>query len=105
MFQDDTILDISSRKMELGPTNTGHIFKMPNFPPTCSNPIKHVSCIGAGHIMLSKHQANDEVESPFKLQNFSNPSDAPLNSLMDSIVSPKGENSGRIRSWAILFGL
>jgi hypothetical protein len=104
MFQDDTILDISSRKMELGSINTGHLFKMPNFPPTYSSPIKHVSCIGDGHIMLSKHQANDEVESLFKVEDFSNPSDAPPNSLMDSIVSPKGENNGRIRSWATLFG-
>jgi hypothetical protein len=30
--------------------------------------------------------------------------DAPLNSLMDSIVSPNGENSERIRNWGMLLG-
>jgi hypothetical protein len=30
--------------------------------------------------------------------------DTPPNSLMDSIVSPKGENNGRIRSWGTLLG-
>jgi hypothetical protein len=28
--------------------------------------------------------------------------DAPPNSLMDSTMSPKGENNGRIRSWGTL---
>jgi hypothetical protein len=32
-------------------------------------------------------------------------SDAPFNSLMDSTASPKGENSGRIRSWGTFPGL
>jgi hypothetical protein len=31
--------------------------------------------------------------------------DAPPNSLMNSIVSPKGENNERIRSWGTLLGL
>ncbi len=29
---------------------------------------------------------------------------APSNSLMDSTVSPKGENNGRIKSWGTLPG-
>jgi hypothetical protein len=30
--------------------------------------------------------------------------DAPSNSLMDSIVNPKHENNGRIMSWGMLLG-
>jgi hypothetical protein len=31
--------------------------------------------------------------------------DAPRNSLMDSTMSPKGENSGRVKNWGTLFNL
>jgi len=31
-----------------------------------------------------------------------NENDAPSNSLMNSIVSPKGENNGRIGNWGML---
>ncbi len=67
--------DISLRKMDLSSTSIGHLFKMPNFPPTRSSPIRHVSCKGNGRIMppsSPKHQTNDEVESPLKLRNSSN---------------------------------
>jgi hypothetical protein len=39
------------------------------------------------------------------ISNFIPHVDAPPNSLMDSIVSPKGENNGRIRNWGTLFSL